>query len=411
VLALALASCLPACATEPGTHSSAVRDSAGIRIVESTRALWDVDQDRRWVLSETPAVSIGSLEPGPDFEIFDVRGALRLRDGSLVVANAGTSQLLFFDSEGEFSRAVGQKGQGPGEFENLFYCMRFGRDSLLVWDGGNARMTVHDAEGAYVREFRLVGEGGAPLFPGMDPVVFADRTLLGMAMLPVMDQPEGLYRPQITYFRLGPAGDERGPFVTVPGNMFSIRYVGEDRRAMAPVLFGPEPVLAATDSLLWVGRGETFELEAYDLEGELRRLVRNLTYRASPITEAHIAAEIEKRLASMAAMLDRMGGDMAPGWAAAQERNIREMPRPEVFPPYARLLTDPDGNLWVMRYPEPGQSGSQWTVFDAEGRLRGTLELPDRFEPFDVGNDYILGRWRDELDVEYVRLYGLTRST
>jgi len=37
------------------------------------------------------------------------------------------------------------------------------------------------------------------------------------------------------------------------------------------------------------------------------------------------------------------------------------------------------------------------------------VELPARFEPHDIGPDYVLGRFRDELDINYIRLYGLEK--
>ncbi len=39
----------------------------------------------------------------------------------------------------------------------------------------------------------------------------------------------------------------------------------------------------------------------------------------------------------------------------------------------------------------------------------GTLGLPPRFQPLDIGPDYILGLWRDADDVEHVRMYQLVK--
>jgi hypothetical protein len=33
--------------------------------------------------------------------------------------------------------------------------------------------------------------------------------------------------------------------------------------------------------------------------------------------------------------------------------------------------------------------------------------MPERFLVFAIGSDWVIGRWRDELDVEHVRLYEL----
>ena len=50
-----------------------------------------------------------------------------------------------------------------------------------------------------------------------------------------------------------------------------------------------------------------------------------------------------------------------------------------------------------------------WRVFDRTGRWSGTVTMPARFNPMDIGSDYVLGLWRDEDDVEHVRLYRLMK--
>ncbi len=36
--------------------------------------------------------------------------------------------------------------------------------------------------------------------------------------------------------------------------------------------------------------------------------------------------------------------------------------------------------------------------------------MPDKFRPLEFGTDYFLGVWRDEMDVELVRMYELLRK-
>jgi hypothetical protein len=73
------------------------------------------------------------------------------------------------------------------------------------------------------------------------------------------------------------------------------------------------------------------------------------------------------------------------------------------------IVPDALGNLWVREYTRLSDPSSRWTVFDHEGYWFGTVRLPDGFAPFDIGNDYVLGVWRDADDVEHVRMYGLVK--
>ena len=51
-----------------------------------------------------------------------------------------------------------------------------------------------------------------------------------------------------------------------------------------------------------------------------------------------------------------------------------------------------------------------WNVFDPEGRWMGDIEIPYGGYVYEIGVDYLLGVWVDELDVEQVRLYRIDRA-
>jgi hypothetical protein len=48
-------------------------------------------------------------------------------------------------------------------------------------------------------------------------------------------------------------------------------------------------------------------------------------------------------------------------------------------------------------------------VFDRDGRYLGTVETPAGFYVHQIGADFVLGRWLDELDVEYVSMHRLEK--
>ena len=87
------------------------------------------------------------------------------------------------------------------------------------------------------------------------------------------------------------------------------------------------------------------------------------------------------------------------------------------------MRSGPDNSLWVQRIGIPSemtddekenfnplldQGSDEWDVFDAEGRLQGMITLPDRFTPFALQGDLLYGVWRDELEVQYVRVFRVT---
>lgn len=57
-------------------------------------------------------------------------------------------------------------------------------------------------------------------------------------------------------------------------------------------------------------------------------------------------------------------------------------------------------------HPDDSQ---RWAVFGADGAYLGTLDVPARFEVHEIGEDALLGVWRDDADVEHVRLYRILK--
>lgn len=136
-------------------------------------------------MAEEPTLTIGSVEGDPNQELYQVTGALRLADGRVLVANAGTLELRFYDRVGSYLNSAGGRGGGPGEFQSLEWIARFGSDSILALDIRAHRVSYFDAEGRFGRSVRLEPNPENP-FPR--PVgFFADGSLLatkGMYVLP-----------------------------------------------------------------------------------------------------------------------------------------------------------------------------------------------------------------------------------
>ncbi|HEX9893497.1 MAG TPA: hypothetical protein VGA78_06215 [Gemmatimonadales bacterium] len=51
-----------------------------------------------------------------------------------------------------------------------------------------------------------------------------------------------------------------------------------------------------------------------------------------------------------------------------------------------------------------------WSVFAPDGRYRGEVEFPPRFRPLDIGRDYVLGSWTDDVGAIHVQLRDLWKG-
>jgi hypothetical protein len=51
----------------------------------------------------------------------------------------------------------------------------------------------------------------------------------------------------------------------------------------------------------------------------------------------------------------------------------------------------------------------RWTVFDADGHHLGEVLMPEGLDVHQIGDDFVLGRWIDSLEVEHVRMHELRK--
>jgi hypothetical protein len=240
----------------------------------------------------------------------------------------------------------------------------------------------------------------------MDPVVFADRTFLGMAGIDWMSLPSGVVRETARYYRFDPSGELLSHVISAPFMEMKRLHLGEEGRAtQTPVVFGKQTQMTAGNTVFWVGTADDYVLRQYRQDGRLLREVRLLDFASTPVTEAMVEEEVQRRLDASGMM-----GRMAPGAVDAFRKNLETMPIAEALPPYGDILVDAEGNLWVERYPAPGDERAERNIFDREGAWLGTLTLPPRFQLHEVGEDYVLGLWLSDLDVQVVRLYRLIKA-
>ncbi|HUG39864.1 MAG TPA: hypothetical protein VMM12_05240 [Longimicrobiales bacterium] len=153
---------LAACAGEPSPPEVVIRDSAGIRIVENSDPLWE--EGEAWVVSG-PELILGQGST-PEHQLFRVRDATRLPDGSIAVVNAGTAEVRIYDSRGWPVRTLGRKGRGPGEFpREPSWIEVVPPDTILVADRAGIRTVRFGLDGRHLETELTPGLFYAALAP------------------------------------------------------------------------------------------------------------------------------------------------------------------------------------------------------------------------------------------------------
>jgi hypothetical protein len=147
-----------------------------------------------------------------------------------------------------------------------------------------------------------------------------------------------------------------------------------------------------------VGTPLRWEYEVRGLHGALQQIVR-LDRPNAPVTAGDIEAFQESQLE-----------DLEDANAIRARRDeLSELTYPETMPAFGSpIFADRSGSVWVPDFMAR-EGVRTWTVFDPEGRRLGIVRTPADLQVFAIGADWLLGVWQDELDVEYVREYGLVR--
>jgi len=73
----------------------------------------------------------------------------------IYVVDAGSRRVLVFDFQGGFLRAIGRKGQGPGEFAKPTGMCLIKDGGIAVADFGSNRIQIFDSSGKFVRSITV----------------------------------------------------------------------------------------------------------------------------------------------------------------------------------------------------------------------------------------------------------------
>lgn len=403
------------CAGDARRSDVAVRDSAGIRIVENLPG--SIDAAETWTLSGDPTVEIGG-GVDPATPLYHVTDVAPLDDARVAVAMNTPPQVHVFDEDGTLAATLGRRGSGPGEFTSVASIVPLTRDSIAVWDADRRRISIFDANGRFLRELDL--SDVAPLSARAAPsstiasgfthllasgprafVIFAEGAI----------EPEaapGIGRPTLPSARISTTADALADFGAIPG----MAMVHGGPAGTLPLPFGARTDAATSGEMLVVGSGEPTQFRVFGDDGTLIRIVRWPDHDRT------------------------VRGEWLEEWTAmveAAQPPIRELveatPRSERFPAYDGLLTSDEGEvmvgeyagptgIWPLRRADEGPEAlrpvrrtreRRWLVFDSAGALTATLRTPEGFAPAAARDDRIWGVFTDTLDIESVRAYRIVR--
>lgn len=374
------------------------------------------DRFETWSLSDEPGVLIGGADEREGYLLHRVAAATRLGDGRIVVANGGSLELRYYDSEGNHLLSAGGEGEGPGELTPpLDHFTRLAGDSILVasWRSGFSRF---GPDGSYASSipYELPPRGRCWQFEGND--VLPDGSLLlrysGISRFSDANEPcssSSAVRPPVVLGRYMPG--------TATGIDTIAVMPGFERTGQPDDLYAypKDLVFGIAFDRLYLGDTGSDAILVISFLGDTIGTV------SVPFEPAPVPADAREKAFEDMTITGLDPNSMEP--RARTERTT--FVYSDHYPRFARLVAAPDDRVWVMAYPplkNPAfpqelthttvarrlEEGALWRVVDQDG-VFAELRTPPGFFLLEVGDDYVLGLHKDELQRESVRLYRLTR--
>ncbi len=416
---------------EPPPPAYTVTDSGGVRVVMNSGQQWG--EDEGWQVTAEPVVTLGVRDYPVEQQFVRLGEVTRLSDGAIVVLEIEDMQLRAFDASGGLLWTAGGIGDGPGETrpypDTRAVLAKLPGDTLQLQNGqdrirfGSGGELIEQRKVNYTR-FRRWGQIFLQYCPFdayflHDAIVFCADARQSPPGSDGWTSEQTIMRTDWSLDRL----DTLGTFFEKVGASVEMEWFGERRKVRVSSRLGPKGsfrVGGHDRPRFLYARNDRYRIEVWDIRnGTLSMVVERRAPRRAR-TEEEIAFENQRGL-FVPTGTDQPQLDWSDDrWSALDSVSIaedfhldelgylwvRRGPSPsEGDEGMPREYTTPDGEVWETR----GSSGLH-DVFRPDGVYLGTVKLPHDLGIAEIGADYILGIVRDEVDIQYVWMYGLDRG-
>lgn len=351
-------------------------------------AMWA--QTGKWSVAAAPTLALRGGGTQSNEELAIVVGATRWPDGSILVADRGAYALHLFSAAGKETRTFGRKGKGPGEIaypKALFRCGAF----AMVYDIEGEMVSVFAPNGALSRTFRFSKKPS-----GRVPYSSACNTagqFVHYGWENAREMKAGAFRSLVPLYMSAADSADGRLIATIGGSeRWGTQY------GTRPLPLGKESRIAIGRERIYAGENDSYEIKVFSLSGESLQPIRK------PVPPVRVTPR------DISDLIEQQVSIRGEGQRKAIEANLAAIVLPKTLPAYAALVVDADDNLWVQDFAHANPRLVTWTVFGRQGNQLAEVALPATLDIYEIGQDYILGRYLDPDEaVPEVRLYRLSK--
>ncbi len=340
-----------------------------IHVTNPESGLWK--QGESWRLHED--LRIGAAV-GDGADVFGEIAAVGVSPTGLIhVIDGHAQEVRVFSADGQHVRTFGRRGAGPGEFANAYSLDWDTSGRLWIVDPGNGRYAVFDSAGALL--FHASRPVPGVIFPWLGGMG-RDGTLYDVA---AVQSGDGLTR--YTFYRIGQHGK-----VELELSPIEYRHQGPPNASMTLFWLTPRKTFMFDPrGSLWFANTGEYRIVERSLAGDTLRVISRV-FTPTPVSSAE-RDSIMRELRNV-------------------PPEYRNPTVPSMRPAIERLFTDGTGRLYVKAFNIRDAAGSEFDVFDEQGRFLGTMvsRVPIAMFPAlpRFSHDEVYGVSTDSLGVQYV---------
>ena len=351
-------------------------------------------------MGTTSLLTLSAEQTGDTGAFAFVGPVVWLSDGRIVVSDAASYRLLVFDSTGRYLRALGRRGDGPGEIRQTTSLTVMRGDSVATFDRQLRRLSVWHPDAGYVRSVVIDASGSFDSWP-QDAWPWRDGLLVVMQLAgtPLADIPPSAgLRRWPTNAQLVLRDSAGRTFSRSPE--FEYTYTALHERGDTRVVFAHLAFATPAPDRIYFGTGEAWEVAWLDSGFVYAGAIRWPLVR-EPVTEEEVRAVLKEARDLAAPYLppERL--------ATAFEKNFAPEMQPRDRPAIGRVIVADDASLWVQRFEAsrlgPAYPPAQhFTVLSAAGEPLARVSLPRRSRLEAVRGNRLLLVMHDSLDVQTI---------
>jgi hypothetical protein len=276
---------------------------------------------------------------------------------NIYAMDQGESHIKVFDKNGTLLRAIGKKGEGPGELAQPNEIFVTGGNQLVV-DDYIRNLTYYSLDGKFIK-----AQSTAKIFP-VGILIDSLGRILAMTNI---NEPDKSGKEIVLY-------DENLNYLKT---IISIPKPRPNPQILEP--FQPEINWALSkDNSVIISFKEEFELQVFNAQGKLSKKITK-EHEPVKITEQDVKQRIRR---------------VPEG---------RKLVVPKYFPAVHSLTADDEGRIFVHTYEKAEEGKFYNDVFDSEGRYIARVSLKDILQVWKKQKLYSIEE--DEEGYQFIKRY------